>query len=326
MTDLFSDALSDPSQSFTSDSDAAQRIAATQRMFQRLGILKAQPTGTVSPAVASPTDPLGNYKLSPGLPPAFGGQMRQVNRSRFSPPPRMPELDLQQASSSLPPPEDLGKISPPKPQGRGDIDEILKRVGSVMDSFGSLPYDTEPRPTISGLAGKYRTPKISPMTGPDTGDVDPNAYASGAPKGYFEGLQRRESSNNPNAINSITGAAGLYQIQPRTWRGIMREAPHLGLTSEGILDKSQQNIAVHYYTDKSLAMLRPYLGREPTKGELYALHFFGHAGGMNLMDNLEKPLPKSVGLDAIEANPWIAKYRSGHALLSELERMMARNE
>ncbi len=68
----------------------------------------------------------------------------------------------------------------------------------------------------------------------------------------------------------------------------------------------------------------PALKRQPTMGELYALHFLGHGGGMNLLQNLDRPVEDVVSPAAINANPWLKQYVGlpARKLLGRLEKMM----
>src|SRR5690606_8898322 len=141
----------------------------------------------------------------------------------------------------------------------------------------------------------YHPRAYSPTEAPDTGEID----TSGLPAGYFARNRQFESSNNPNARNPITGASGSYQFLPSTWRGLMKEAPHLGLTEEGIFADKQQDAAMKYYTGKSASILRPMLGRAPTGGELYLAHLLGHAGGPAVNRGTERPLTEIVDQRAI---------------------------
>lgn len=182
--------------------------------------------------------------------------------------------------------------------------------GAWLDSAPSGPLE----PIASG--GNARPRVYSPLDAPDTGEAD----LSDAPTGYFQKNRAFESGNNPRATNPITGAGGDYQFLPSTWRGLMQEAPHLGLTMDGLYDSKQQDAAMRYYTGKSVAILKPMLGRAPTGGELYAAHLLGHSGGPALIAGQDKPLPEIIDPRAIAANPWLKKFATGRDLLAELNK------
>jgi hypothetical protein len=129
-----------------------------------------------------------------------------------------------------------------------------------------------------------------------------------------------ESSNDPRAVNKLTGASGLFQFMPGTWQSLMKEAPRLGLTADGIFDEKQQHMAMKYYTAKSAGILKPILGRAPTGGELYAAHLLGHSGGPNVIKNIDAPITETIGKAARDANPWINNYKTGRDFIAALNK------
>lgn len=137
---------------------------------------------------------------------------------------------------------------------------------------------------------------------------------------YMRKNRSFESGGDKYAVNQASGATGLYQFLPSTWTSIMKEAPDLGLTVNGMHDEVQQNAAMKFYTDKSRNLLKPLLGRDPTGGELYALHLLGHTGGSHLIGNLARPLTEIVDKRAMDANPWLYQYRTGEDLINALNR------
>ncbi len=203
-------------------------------------------------------------------------------------------------------------------RARRSIPELPQSPPEVIRNT-SIPYDAQAvyRPSRTAM---------SPTEGPDTGDVNPNA---GAPRGYFTRLQGPESGGDAGIRNPVTGAGGLYQFLPSTWQGIMREAPHLGLTETGFYDKSpegraQQERAIRHYTDQSLRALANAGRTQPTMGELYALHFLGQQGGMTLLQGLDRPVAETVSPAAVKSNPWLKSYldKPGRALLRRFDEMM----
>lgn len=216
---------------------------------------------------------------------------------------------------------DLSNLSPQadKPNMSAVADALAKADETLRRLRGmELPY---PRETAPQNAPMRRT-AMSPLDGPDTGEENPNS--DGAPGGYFRRLRGAESTNDDTAINKVTGAAGRYQIQPRTFDWLARENPQLGLDPKRILDADQQEKAVRAYTDKSMRQLVPALGRMPTSGELYALHFLGHSGGMQFLGGLERPARDVIRAADFKANPWLYKYadKPASALLNRFNAMM----
>lgn len=175
---------------------------------------------------------------------------------------------------------------------RSEEDDILARIQEIMKGAQTPPFN----------------PSASPKAAP--ADLD----------SYFAKNRAFESGGDRYAVNQGSGAAGLYQFLPSTWTSIMNEAPHLGLTPNGMHDEEQQNAAMRYYTAKSAATLRPILGRAPTGGELYALHLLGHSGGAHLVQNPNRPLTEVISKAAMDGNPWLYNYQTGQDLINQLNR------
>lgn len=247
----------------------------------------------------------------------------------------MPQAQFEEPDYHPPPPpalpeeQDIGamvaELVKPKKSDDGGVADALARADAAMRDMPDLPE------SVRGAYGAGPSPRrqaMTPTEGPDTGEENPNAYTS-APSGYFKKLVGPESGGDPSIRNKTTGAGGLFQFLPSTWQSIMKAAPHLGLTPEGFYDPSpagqaQQQRAADHYTTESMRRLVPALGRQPTMGELYALHFLGHSGGMALLQGLDKPVSEVVSGAAIEANPWLKDYtkKPARALLGRLEDMM----
>lgn len=212
---------------------------------------------------------------------------------------------------------------------KADKDPVAEALARADAAMAGLPPLGDYYNSAANPSTRARPRAMTPMEGPDDGSTNPNALdAAGAPAGYFRGLRGAESSNDDGAVNKSgakpTYATGRYQFLPTTWAAVMKEAPHLGLTPEGIKNGQQQETAVRHYTDKSLNLLHRQLNRTPTSGELYALHLLGHAGGMNLIQNASEPVGATVSRAAISANPWLKAYvnRPGTALISRLQNMI----
>lgn len=254
----------------------------------------------------------------PMIAPAFPEPSQRSNMGTpqaYAPPPMaapldMPEMELQDPEwlSLL---KGARKVLEPEKKDPRDakIDELEKLIRAARGDAGVSPSEGD-------LQASYRPRVYSPTEAPDTGEVD----TSSLPTGYFARNRQFESGNNPNARNPITGASGSYQFLPSTWRGLMKEAPHLGLTEDGIFDDKQQDAAMRYYTGKSASILRPLLGRAPTGGELYLAHLLGHAGGPAVIRGADRPLPETVDPRAIAANPWLKNYATGQDLITALNR------
>jgi hypothetical protein len=200
---------------------------------------------------------------------------------------------------------------------KGALPDPLEAVRRILQGMPRYPDVWDERvPTPAAVRAS------TPLEAPDTGEINPNTGTS-VPAGYFAKLKRPESGGDPRATNKVTGAAGLFQILPTTYAGIRKEAPWLGLTDD-IYDEANQGKAADFYTQKSIGILQPMLGRMPTMGELYALHFFGHGGGQRFLKNLDAPAAETLPPSYFAANPWLKAYaaRPSRDLLAHLEKVM----
>lgn len=329
MANLYSNLLQDPTIQFADSSDQAQRLA----QFQKL-MASASP-GSQGAAQGLPKAPPQSPAMSPfGLPaapfaPGAGG------RRRNQPPP-------------LPPPAEM----PPMPDQKAPADNLKEGLQSVDDWLHPKGKDTAVADAIAradarlrGLPqlpdtaandqGKWLSPASSkmygramtPLEGPDTGEINPNADAAG--EGYYARLRKPEGTEkNYDARNPTTDAAGPYQFMKGTWQSYMNSRPELGLTMEGYYKpsehKDQHEAAIHAYTGDSMKRLVPHLGRLPTPGELYALHLLGHEGGMKLLKNLGSKTSEVIPQAVFGSNPWMHEFedRNGYRLVGQFEKMM----
>lgn len=91
---------------------------------------------------------------------------------------------------------------------------------------------------------------------------------------YYASIRSAESGGNDGAVNRMSGATGRYQFMPKTWAGMMRRYPTLGLSVNGRTDPDQQERAIKAFTrDNAKSLERQGVG--VTKGTLYAAHFLG---------------------------------------------------
>lgn len=129
------------------------------------------------------------------------------------------------------------------------------------------------------------------LQGPSFGQPQ-QANAAPAPTGdgsggdYFGKLAQIESKGNPNAV-SPTGAQGLFQFIPSTWKQYGGGAD--------VRDPQAQFVAVQKFTADNRNALTQALGREPTAGELYLAHQQGAGGAIKLLAN-PGATPAELGL------------------------------
>lgn len=217
----------------------------------------------------------------------------------------------------------LPELAAPKfdQQGPGAFDFLKQGVDTIQkfqksaeqEKFSEWQKDMQ-RQIAELKAMRARAEKIDPsIRGSAQGQPEP-----GSLEDYFARNRQFESGNDPNATNPGSGASGLYQFLPSTWRALMQEAPQLGLTPEGIKDEKQQDAAMRYYTNKSVGLLTDMLGRKPTGGELYSMHLLGHSGGANVLKNLDAPITATINPAAIRGNPFLNKFKTGRDLIAGL--------
>ncbi len=86
-------------------------------------------------------------------------------------------------------------------------------------------------------------------------------------------IAARESSFDPNARNATTGALGLFQIEQKTYEGLLRQHPNLaGLSRTNAADSSVLESAL-IQSDKDVVKRKS--GHEVTDQEAYITHFLG---------------------------------------------------
>jgi hypothetical protein len=147
------------------------------------------------------------------------------------------------------------------------------------------------------------------------------AAKAGLPPSFALAIAGQESSFDPNKVNSQTDARGLFQFIPSTRQGF------------GVPD----NAPVEVQVEKGVAFVkRMYdrakdaLGREPTAGEVYVLHYQGEGAGAAILKNpaasfrqtLNAARPDFVkdgmgwGDFVVSKNPWLREVQTNQQFLS----------
>jgi hypothetical protein len=143
----------------------------------------------------------------------------------------------------------------------------------------------------------------------------PSFADTGAPSGsYVANLFKRESNNNPNAQASTSSAKGLGQFTDKTWAGVMRQHPDLGLTPDGRTDPQQMIRATKAFTADNEGILAR-AGLPVTDATRYAAHFLGASGGPRLvagaLQNPDAPALSYANPDQVRANRPVFFNRDG---------------
>lgn len=158
---------------------------------------------------------------------------------------------------------------------------------------------------------------------------------------YLLKTAAQESSLDPNAHAGTSSAAGLFQFIEQTWYGMVKNygdkhglASYASQIEEGkngryyVADPQARRdiLALRYdpeiaatmageYTKESQVALKSALGREPTGGELYAAHFLGSDGAIQLAEAAHSDVQTGADLfpDAARANRSIFYTKGGIA-------------
>ena len=152
------------------------------------------------------------------------------------------------------------------------------------------------------------------------------ADATGAGFDYLLRTARRETSLDPSAQASTSSARGLFQFIDQTWLGTLKEdGPSLGLgadaadvtkTASGryvvadpgrraellaLRDDPQTSaLLAGAFTRRNATTFATGVGRQPTDGELYAAHFMGAQGAVDLT-RLASASPQASAADSFPA-------------------------
>ena len=207
----------------------------------------------------------------------------------------------------------------------GFLDRLTNTVDQANDSAGQLrgfapalaatgiPVSAPPSIFSRIIGGITGQPPAGASAAPPAAPQMPLASASGStvpgavggggnPADYFSQVRALESGGRNVDNGQGSGATGPYQFLPGTWAGVAKAHPELGLTSAGIHDPQQQEVAMRAFTADNAGVLGRALGRPPTPGELYLAHQQGPEGAVGLLTNPGARASDIVGHAAIVGN------------------------
>lgn len=134
---------------------------------------------------------------------------------------------------------------------------------------------------------------------------------SPAAESYYANARQAESGGNNNAKNPNSTATGPFQFIESTWRGLMRTRPDLGLTADGRTDPAQADRAMRAFTEQNAQVLARG-GVQITNGSLYAAHFLGAQGALNVLRAAPgASVAAIVGESVVKANRFLRDMTVG---------------
>lgn len=184
-----------------------------------------------------------------------------------------------------------------------DDDKLAQQLKDMRAQIAAAAAGTASAPSGGSPAESVAPAGSAPVATPLAGDS------------YEAKVGKTESGGRDDAVNPTTGTAGRFQFMPSTAEGIRKEHPELGISDSWRTNAADQQKLMKVYTDQSREILRKQLGREPTGGELYMLHFLGHAGGPRVLSQLDKPMSEITTQAERAANPILNRFGTGKHML-----------
>lgn len=164
----------------------------------------------------------------------------------------------------------------------------------------------------SGVAAPASSPLVA--LGAPSRNVPSFAQAGGDMGGYLDTIRAKESGGNDLAKNPNSTATGRYQFTEKTWAGLARQHPELGLTPGGRTDPAQQERAIRVFTQQNAQALSN-AGLPINPQNLYGAHFLGASGATKFIpsaiNNPDAPAASFVGPGVAAANRTVFYNRDG---------------
>lgn len=181
---------------------------------------------------------------------------------------------------------------------------VLVFWGGLMVSGATKPIGSKVVEAIDkSFGGKLTKPAAG---GSIAAAVEPVLAASSGPD-VLDAIAQSESGGNPAAYNAASGAAGLWQFIPSTWRAA---AGATGGPARALdASTTQQRAAAEWYAGTLVGQWRRTYGDYPTGLELYAMWFLGNPRAANTLvnGNPNAPMTSLLGTAGTAQNPEIAR-------------------
>ncbi len=186
------------------------------------------------------------------------------------------------------------------------LDKVVAWVKQFpTDSLGTPTVPKSPVVANDKGASMVNSPARSFEAPEEAGDTVASyilnaAKVTGMDPGTLFTVAKIESNFKVDAKNRITGATGLFQFTPSTWKWLIKKYPELGYTDKDIHNPGRNAIMGAVYLRHMQTTLSKALGRAPTPLELYLGHFLGPTGAIRFIRKYEAD-PNSVASKAFPA-------------------------
>jgi len=177
----------------------------------------------------------------------------------------------------------------------GDPDTVASSLAQLLSQKGD-------RYTKDALATRAFGAAGGTMPGAQGGGISTAPLP--APGGYQGTLGGRESSNNSQAVNPQSGAAGQFQFMPATWAEVRKSNPDLNLPDSPLQAPPQLQAAAEERFRAQNAKTLQGAGIQPTPANLYLAHRAGAQGAQAILGaSPDAPLSTVVPPEWIAQNP-----------------------
>jgi hypothetical protein len=207
-------------------------------------------------------------------------------------------------------PDVSGPLLASRSGDRGDLVQTGRLINAIFAAPEARPTLSHPlRQTLRRKQGRYARPPVGSVPAYVEAVLADAAWNVGVDLGYLRQTAGRESGFNTYAAAATSSARGLFQFIAGSWldavhqygarHGLAREAALIRYDRSGrpfVADPGdrQRILALRFdpllnarlaaeSTASNRSDLRRWLGREPTRGELYAAHVLGSAGAARLI-------------------------------------------